>query len=335
MTNYDDVDGCEKNVKIFVRIFPHERACPSCTRMDVERKRIYVRCLQELLPNRIALPRQPSYRCFKTDGIFVDSTQEEVYRVSTEDLVSKILDGVSCVVIGHGQTGSGKSFTITGLQNSWEVYGSGVWRSNPSVVHGDYVPLLKMAGTSSAGKENCSKTVSDISMANLTNSQLEQYLSYIGGKRPIVHRATRSINLLKILGNAFSVSSVIRFISHIRITREDLDITLSTLRFTANIAKLKPVKMKKDVKHRPDLLVLRLQEEIDSLKKELMINDLFLRQETLTNISQSRAKQIERSVLNFLGGTISDFTLFSVSQAEVLLRSIMDLYNRLRHSFCT
>lgn len=93
--------------------------------------------------------------------------------------------------------------------------------------------------------------------------------------------------------------------------------------------------MKKDVKHRPDLLVLRLQEEIDSLKKELMINDLFLRQETLTNISQSRAKQIERSVLNFLGGTISDFTLFSVSQAEVLLRSIMDLYNRLRHSFCT
>lgn len=38
MTNYDDVDGCEKNVKIFVRIFPHERACPSCTRMDVERK---------------------------------------------------------------------------------------------------------------------------------------------------------------------------------------------------------------------------------------------------------------------------------------------------------
>lgn len=192
-----------------------------------------------------------------------------------------------------------------------------------------------MAGTSSAGKENCSKTVSDISMANLTNSQLEQYLSYIGGKRPIVHRATRSINLLKILGNAFSVSSVIRFISHIRITREDLDITLSTLRFTANIAKLKPVKMKKDVKHRPDLLVLRLQEEIDSLKKELMINDLFLRQETLTNISQSRAKQIERSVLNFLGGTISDFTLFSVSQAEVLLRSIMDLYNRLRHSFCT
>lgn len=40
-------------------------------------------------PNRIAIPKKPSYWCFQADEIFYNSSQEEVYRVTTEDLVSK------------------------------------------------------------------------------------------------------------------------------------------------------------------------------------------------------------------------------------------------------
>lgn len=119
------------------------------------------------------------------------------------------------------------------------------------------------------------------------------------------------------------------FICHVRITKEDLDITLSALKLAANIARLKPVKVKKDVSHRSDSIVQRLQDEVDTLKKELTINDIFLHQEALMNISESRMEQIKRSVLNFLNGKISDFTLFSVSQAQVLLKCIKDLYDRL------
>ncbi|XP_054011616.1 kinesin-like protein KIF9 [Hylaeus anthracinus] len=454
MTNYDDADGCERNVRIFVRILPLESPCASCIRIDTARKvieilrscptryvtfikhpftiacfiqKIYVRCLQEMQPNRIAISREPSYWCFQTDGIFLDSSQEEVYRVSSEDLVTKILDGVSCVLIGHGQTGSGKSFTIGGLRNNWEVCdpwhcfassrrrtrsdyvlfrSTEVWSrgSFPTcsrrgqigrksarygidismvgidteeealkmifegevrrsfvkgstylashlataviTIHATNIGLItswgvvttakihivEMAGIGSAGKNNCWKTPLDIGAANLTKSQLEQFFSYFSGTKPVAQGVIRSNNLLKILGDAFSVSSVIRFVSHIRITKEDINVTLSTLRFTANIVRLKPVKLKEDVSHRSDRITLRLRDEVDFLKKKLMLNDLFLRHEASTNVSKSRTEQINRSILLFLDGTISNFTLFGVSQVEVLLKNIKDLYNRLYHS---
>ncbi|XP_015437929.1 PREDICTED: kinesin-like protein KIF6 [Dufourea novaeangliae] len=190
------------------------------------------------------------------------------------------------------------------------------------------IHIVEMAGIGTVGRNGGCKTASDIGTANLTKVQLEQYFTYLRGVKPVAYDATRSSNLLKILGNAFSVSSVIRFISHIQITKEDLDITLSTLRFTGNIAKLKPMKVNEDVKYRQDSLVQRLQSEVDALKRELMINKLFLNQEASINISKARLEQINRSVVSFLSGTMSDFTLYNVSQARQLLKSIKDLYNR-------
>lgn len=40
-------------------------------------------------PNRIAIPRKPSYWSFQADEIFYNSSQEEVYHVTSGDLVSK------------------------------------------------------------------------------------------------------------------------------------------------------------------------------------------------------------------------------------------------------
>ncbi|OAD53263.1 Kinesin-like protein KIF9, partial [Eufriesea mexicana] len=424
----------EKNVKIFIRILPLEEPCESCAKIDSEHKKIFIRCLQEMQPNRIAISRKSSYWCFRADEIFSDTSQEEIYRVTAKDLVSKILGGVSCVVIGYGQTGSGKSFTITGLRNNWEHRGlvvrllshmfaekanrkkvsrieyhvsfielhgkeakdllssgtdnnkvrinerepfkdisvvcvnseeeglkkifEGEFRrsitkgstypeshlatsvitihvSNTSLitswstVAAAKIHIVETAGTGTVGRNNCSKTAMDTGLGNLMKTELEQFFSYVGNSGSSAINMIRSNNLLKVLGNTFPISTVIRFISHIRITKEDLDITLSTLRFTLKIAKLKPLRIKEDVKYRADLLVHRLQNEVSALKKELMLNDMFLHQEALVNISKSRAEQINRSILNFLNDKISDFTLFNVSQAQVLLKNIKDLYNRL------
>ncbi|CAK9807741.1 Kinesin-like protein KIF9 [Anthophora quadrimaculata] len=384
-------------------------------------------------PNRVAVVKRPSYWCFQTDAIFSDSSQEEVYRVTSEDLVPKILDGVTCVLMGYGQSGTGKSFTINGLRNNWEhrglvprllshmfnekanrkkvnkieycvsfieLYGKEArdlltcdgnnrvtinerdpfkdvsmmsmdnekeglkkifeGESRRLIVKGSTYPashlatavitfhvsntslitswgvvttakmhIVEVAGTGTVGRSNCLKTAMDIGMANITKIQLEQFFSCIGNSGLSTISIIRSSNLLKILGNAFSVSAIIRFISHIQITKEDLDITLSTLRLTAKVGKLKPIRMKQDVKYRSDLIIHRLQDEINSLKKELMINDLFLRQEATINISKSRMEQINRNILNFLNDKISDFTLLGASQAQVLLKNIKNLYNRL------
>ncbi|XP_026674114.1 uncharacterized protein LOC108630560 isoform X2 [Ceratina calcarata] len=190
--------------------------------------------------------------------------------------------------------------------------------------------IVEAAGTGTAGRSSsCWKTAADIGMANLMKSELEQFFNYITRPKSSCINIIRSSNLLRILGSAFSLSSVIRFISHVQITREDLDITLSTLKFTAKVARLKPVKVKENIQHRGDLLVHKLQNEVNDLKKELMLNDLFLQQEALVNISKSRLEQINRTILSYLDGKISDFTLISVSQAQALLKTIKDLYDRL------
>ncbi|XP_033327667.2 kinesin-like protein KIF9 [Megalopta genalis] len=433
MIHYNDVNTREKNIKIFVRVLPLEKPCDSCVRVDLEYKKIFIRCLQEMQPNRVAIIKEPSYWCFKTDGIFLDASQEEVYHSSSKDLVLKILDGTSCVLLGHGQTGSGKSFTLSGLSNNWEHRGlvsrilcdlfleksnrkrvskiqyhisfvelrgkdvrdlllpetenkarikdrdpfkeisvvpaenegqalrmifegevrrSIVRGSTYSVSHVDTavitihatnaslvtsgsvftrakMHIVEMAGIGTMGRNDFCKTASDIATANSTKSQLEHFFAHLGNGGPMPYNVIRSSNLLKILGNDFPVASVIRFISHIRVTREDLDVTLSTLRFSGNIARLKPTKVKKGMEYGQDRIVERLRNEIDALKKELTINEMLLNQEASINISRTRLEQIKRSVVNYLNGNVNKFTLLNMTQAQQLLKSVKDLYNRL------
>ncbi|XP_043265653.1 kinesin-like protein KIF9 [Colletes gigas] len=363
MTNYNDAKDCEKNVKIFVRILPLERFCPSYMNIDAEHK---------IQPNRIAVSRQPSYWGFQTDGIFLDSSQEEVYRVSTEDLVSKmisrhnlrVLDGVSCVLIGHGQTGSGKSFTISGLRNDWEHRGlvarlfTDLFAEKSSRMSVSKIEY-RLSFVELRGKEardllsetenkiwiNDRDPFKDILMVSV-NTEEEALRKIFEGevRRSVVkgstyltsHLATAvitvhatNISLITSWGIVTTAKVILYRNSHLAFLVND-KLLQNGPRFTS--LRWLPVKIKEDVKYRPDHIERILQDEVDSLKKELMINDLFLRQEASMNISKSRMEQINRSIVNFLNGTISDFTLFSVSQATVLLKSIKDLYNRFHYS---
>lgn len=69
--NNDNASITEKSIKIFIRIFPFERFCESCAKIDMNRKKIFIRYLQEMQPNRIAIPKKPSYWCFKRMKFFI------------------------------------------------------------------------------------------------------------------------------------------------------------------------------------------------------------------------------------------------------------------------
>lgn len=113
-----------------------------------------------------------------------------------------------------------------------------------------------------------------------------------------------------------------------RITREDLDVTLSTMRLTAEIAKLKPIKTIRHIQPRVELIMQQLQKEVNTLKKELELNDMFLHQEALSNISKSRLEQMSQDIINFLQGFISELTLFNVTQARILVKVVKQLYDK-------
>ncbi|KYQ46322.1 Kinesin-like protein KIF9 [Trachymyrmex zeteki] len=191
------------------------------------------------------------------------------------------------------------------------------------------IHIVEMAGTGTVGKSSCRKTAADLGMANLMKMQLEQYFLHLRKSSMCTYSVIRSSNLLKLLRDAFTVTSIIRFISHVRITREDLRVTLSTMRLTAKIAKLKPIKTIRHIQPRIELIVQRLQEQVNTLKKELELNDMFLHQEALSNISKSRLEQISRDVINFLQGSIPELILFNVTQARVLVNVVKQLYDKL------
>lgn len=113
-----------------------------------------------------------------------------------------------------------------------------------------------------------------------------------------------------------------------RITREDLDITLSTMRLTAKIAKLKPIRTIRHIQPQTELIVQQLLEQVNTLKKELELNDMFSHQEALPNISKSRVEQMNQDIMNFLHGFVSELTLFNVTQARILVNVVKQLYDK-------
>ncbi|XP_015585504.1 kinesin-like protein KIF9 isoform X3 [Cephus cinctus] len=198
-----------------------------------------------------------------------------------------------------------------------------------AVVTASKIHIVDMAGVDTIGKPNCFKTAFDVGNANLAKTQLEQFFVYLGTSENISTTAVvRTSNVLKYLGNALGVTSIIRCIAHIRASREDLDITLSMLRFSNKIAKLQPLKVTYNIVPQASLIIQRLQDKVNLLKNELDINDIFFHKEALMNMSKARVEQIKQDGINFLNGTLPDLMLLSISQAQVLLRAFKELYTK-------
>ncbi|ESO94407.1 hypothetical protein LOTGIDRAFT_227399 [Lottia gigantea] len=60
---------------------------------------------------------------FKLDGIFHNTNQEQVYETLATDIVTSALDGYNGTLMCYGQTGAGKTFTMTGATESYQHRG--------------------------------------------------------------------------------------------------------------------------------------------------------------------------------------------------------------------
>ncbi|XP_046492963.1 kinesin-like protein KIF9 [Neodiprion pinetum] len=329
-----------KNVKIFVRILPLTKICESLLKLDDNGKHrgIIARMLSDMLEEK----RNRKY----SDAIEYRMSYVEIYKNQVKDLLvgkngrakfnilpvnsedetlKKIFEGEARKSIEQGETydASHQGTSIltfhvsnTSLITSWAV-------ATHSRIH-----IVDMAGFDSVGNSGCRKSAEQICNANLDKAKLEQFiLALRNPNRSNIPR--HSSNLLKYLGHAFELSSLLRFIAHIRVTDEDLILTLSTLRFASNVKKLKPKKIRYDVMPESDIEVGKLRENIARLRKELAVNNMLLHQEPLGNVSTARAKQIEQDAIDFLNGGLDDLMLLSLSQSQILLKTFKELFAKL------
>ncbi|KAL6262975.1 hypothetical protein P5V15_005764 [Pogonomyrmex californicus] len=341
----------ESNVKVFVRILPLEKICDSYAKINADSKHrgIVPRLLADMFAEKTNR-RKINDICYRLSFLelrgkniidLLTTKKQRIFNIKERDVFKNITmvnveneeEALRKVLEGEIRRSITKSamYPVSHLGAAVitiHVSNASLIKSQ-AIIATAKIHIVEMAGIGTVGKSGCWKTAADLGMANLMKTQLEQYFLYL--REPSVckvYNIVRSNNLLKLLRDALTVTSVIRFISHVRITKEDLNVTLSTMRLTAKISKLKPIKMVRHIQPQTELILQQLREEVDTLKKELELNDMFLHQEALANISKSRLEQIRRDIMNFLQGSISELTLFNVTQARVLMKITKQLYDK-------
>jgi hypothetical protein len=60
---------------------------------------------------------------FKFDGVFKEAAQDEIYEACASDVMRGALDGFNGSVLCYGQTGAGKTYTMSGGKSSFKERG--------------------------------------------------------------------------------------------------------------------------------------------------------------------------------------------------------------------
>ena len=55
--------------------------------------------------------------------MIIDYSQDEVYEASAQELVSSVVQGYNGTILCYGQTGAGKTFTMTGSSTEYKYRG--------------------------------------------------------------------------------------------------------------------------------------------------------------------------------------------------------------------
>jgi kinesin family member 6/9 len=66
--------------------------------------------------------QQDSWK-FKFDKILDNASQEDVFDTCGRDVLASVIDGYNATILAYGQTGAGKTFTISGTMNNYKYRG--------------------------------------------------------------------------------------------------------------------------------------------------------------------------------------------------------------------
>ena len=60
---------------------------------------------------------------FQFEKVLTNASQDVVFNLSAKEILTSALDGYSGCIMCYGQTGAGKTFTMTGAQNDYKYRG--------------------------------------------------------------------------------------------------------------------------------------------------------------------------------------------------------------------
>ncbi|XP_078206796.1 kinesin-like protein KIF9 isoform X15 [Callithrix jacchus] len=113
--------GTRKKVHAFVRVKPTDDFAHEMIRYGDDNKTIDIHLKKDI--RRGVVNNQQTDWSFKLDGVLHDASQDLVYEKVAKDVVSQALDGYNGTIMCYGQTGAGKTYTMTGATENYKHRG--------------------------------------------------------------------------------------------------------------------------------------------------------------------------------------------------------------------
>ncbi|KAM6161083.1 kinesin-like protein KIF9 isoform 1-T1 [Erethizon dorsatum] len=113
--------GSKKKVHAFVRIKPTDDFAHEMIKYGDDNKSIDIHLKKDT--RRGVVNNQQTDWSFKLDGVLHDASQDLVYETVAKDVVSQALDGYNGTIMCYGQTGAGKTYTMTGATENYKQRG--------------------------------------------------------------------------------------------------------------------------------------------------------------------------------------------------------------------
>ncbi|NXR17892.1 KIF9 protein, partial [Cinclus mexicanus] len=110
-----------KRVLAFVRIKPTPHFAQGVIKLGSDNKSIDIYIRKS--PRGGVVNNSQTDWSFKLDGLLHNTSQEMVYETVAKDLVSKTLQGYNGTIMCYGQTGAGKTYTMTGAASEYRNRG--------------------------------------------------------------------------------------------------------------------------------------------------------------------------------------------------------------------
>lgn len=108
-------------VKVFARIRPTAKFAQDMIELLPDGKSLNIHCTKDT--RRGYINNQILDWSFSLDRVLHNASQDDVYEECARDIVSKAMDGYNGTILAYGQTGAGKTFTMTGSTEDFQHRG--------------------------------------------------------------------------------------------------------------------------------------------------------------------------------------------------------------------
>lgn len=116
-------NGSSRHVRVVVRTKPTANFAQDLIKLEEDGKTVSVHLPKSWDQLKGYINNQQQDWSFKVDEILHNTAQEEVYTTCAQEIVTKLMDGYNGTILAYGETGSGKTHTMTGPIENYRLRG--------------------------------------------------------------------------------------------------------------------------------------------------------------------------------------------------------------------